>query len=361
MGLQRLMDHAYQVTTTSAEPLPHLALTQGDRLGIGAEILAKALSDPELCTQAQFTILGEQGQIASAFRHWGTGAGSKGIPESVQLWDPTLGAVPPEERDLPEQTWIREGALGCLTGRFDALITGPISKASMYARGFRFPGHTEYLAHVTGASHPVMAFTAPQLKVALLTVHEPLARVPELITGPLLLKTLRIIQADLQRWYGLEAPRIAVCGLNPHAGEGGHLGQEERLRIQPVLEQARAEGLDVRGPFPADTVFIKAAQGGFDLVLAMYHDQGLIPVKLLSFGRSVNVTLGLPMIRTSVDHGVAWDIAGKGIAEAQSLKSAIREALQMAIQRATVLRRSSQTAQAGTAQPPWRPTDQPPG
>lgn len=323
------MDHASQTLSAPSSSRPHLALTLGDRQGIGAEIIAKALSDRDVRAQAHYTILGDQALLESAFLRWGAEAYSGGLPEGLRLWDPAQDPVPPQEAKLPEQTWIREGALGCLSGRFDALVTGPISKESMYARGFRFPGHTEYLAHATGARRPVMAFTAPRLKVALLTVHEPLARVPTLLTGELLLETLRIVRADLQRWYGLSAPRIAVCGLNPHAGEAGHLGQEERMIVQPALQHARAEGLDVRGPFPADTVFIQAVQGAFDLVLAMYHDQGLIPVKLLSFGSSVNVTLGLPIIRTSVDHGVAWDIAGKGIADAQSLKAAIREAIFM--------------------------------
>lgn len=315
---------------SSPDLRPRLALTQGDRRGIGAELLAKALSDPELHAHARFTLLGDVAQLKDAFLRWSTLSLERTADTDLTLWDPTLdGPLPPDEASLPEQTWIRTGAQGCMSGRFDALVTGPISKESMYARGFAFPGHTEYLAHVTHAEHSVMAFTAPRLKVALVTVHTPLEQVPSRITQDRILQTLRIVRADLKRWYGLSAPRIAACGLNPHAGEAGHLGSEEQRVITPALERARAEGIHVLGPFPADTVFGKAVQGQFDLVLAMYHDQGLIPIKLLAFGASVNVTLGLPIIRTSVDHGVAWDIAGLGVADASSLKSAIREACVM--------------------------------
>jgi 4-hydroxythreonine-4-phosphate dehydrogenase len=225
--------------------------------------------------------------------------------------------------------YVRAAAHGCLEGRFQAMVTAPICKESMYRRGFTFPGHTEYLAHVTRSARPIMAFSAPGLRVSLATVHVPLRQVFEILTPELILETLRISAQDLQRFFGISRPRIALCGLNPHAGESGHLGDEEQRFLEPALREARAEGIQVEGPLPADTVFGQAIRGRFDLVVALYHDQGLIPVKLLCFGESVNLTFGLPIIRTSVDHGVAYDIAGKGLADAASLNAAIRLALEI--------------------------------
>lgn len=320
-----------------ASSLPTLAITLGDHKGIGAEIILKALASPEFQDAFRPVLIGQYALLESAAQQWAPDLRLQAVstpsltapPALLQVWDPTLQALE-HERDLPEQTYIREAAEGCVRGDFDAMVTAPICKEAMYARGFRFPGHTEYLAHVTGSEYPVMAFSAPGLRVSLVTVHEPLKQVPELITPERVLKTLRISAQGLRELFCIPSPRLALCGLNPHAGENGHLGDEEIRFLQPALAQARAEGIDVTGPLPADTVFGQAVRGRFDLVVALYHDQGLIPVKLLCFGESVNLTLGLPIVRTSVDHGVAYDIAGKGIADASSMCAALRLALELA-------------------------------
>lgn len=322
--------------------LPRLALTLGDHQGIGPEIIVKALKDPAVHARCLPVVVGARELVRQQVERfaphlrlcelpspsaWGeeTFAGSK---DCLWLWDPRLEATS-DEVQLPEQTYIRVAVEGCQRGHFDALVTAPISKESMYARGFRFPGHTEYLGHLTGVPRSVMGFSAPKLRVSLVTVHEPLERVPSLITAERVLETVRISWQALRQLFGVEYPRLAVCGLNPHAGERGHLGREELERLVPALERARAEGIEVEGPFPADTVFVQAVKGRFDMVVALYHDQGLIPVKLLSFGESVNVTLGLPIIRTSVDHGVAYDIAGRGVADASSMTAALELALEL--------------------------------
>lgn len=328
--------------------LPILAITLGDHHGIGAEIIVKALSDPALLGGCIPVVVGDALIMQAHAVRFAPSLPLRLLPspalldrmitddteKGVWLWDPRPEA-PVEEALLPEQTYIRAAVEGCQRGIFDALVTAPISKESMYARGFQFPGHTEYLGHLTGVSRSVMGFSAPRLRVSLVTVHEPLARVPELLTPGRVLETVRISWQALKDLFGVQRPRLALCGLNPHAGEQGHLGREELERLHPVVEQARAEGIELEGPFPADTVFVQAVRGRFDMVVALYHDQGLIPVKLLSFGESVNVTLGLPIIRTSVDHGVAYDIAGRGVADASSMGAALRLALELSAHRNT--------------------------
>jgi len=207
-------------------------------------------------------------------------------------------------------------------GRVDGIVTAPINKAAFAAAGLHWKGHTDLLAHLCHVPDVAMMFWSEKLRVVLATVHIPLADVPAALTQERLLSTIRLTASALPR-FGITSPRIAVAGLNPHAGEDGLLGGEEISTIRPAIAAARAEGLDVHGPFPADTLFVRAAQGEFDVVIACYHDQGLIPVKLLSFGHSVNVTLGLPIIRTSVDHGTAFDIARQGKADPGSMVEAI--------------------------------------
>lgn len=338
------MPQAQSNTTDS----PRLLLTLGDHHGIGAEIIVKALIHPEFAARSDFqpVVVGSHAILSEAASRWApalelrqagqldeamTLCAAPGSP-AVTCWDPTPHA-PPGEANLPEQTYIRAAAEACLDGTAAALVTAPISKESMYARGFTFPGHTEYLAHVTGTGRSVMAFAAPGLKVSLVTVHIPIQQVPQAISQALILETLEISARDLRRFFGIEQPHLAICGLNPHAGEKGKIGKEEQLIIEPAVEQARARGVRVSGPLPADTVFGQAVKGKFDLVVALYHDQGLIPVKLLSFGESVNLTMGLPIVRTSVDHGVAYDIAGQGIADESSMRAAIRLALNIVSRR----------------------------
>jgi 4-phospho-D-threonate 3-dehydrogenase / 4-phospho-D-erythronate 3-dehydrogenase len=226
---------------------------------------------------------------------------------------------------------IIECASACLAGRIDAMVTAPINKKYFQLAGYRFPGHTEFLAHLSGAPEIAMAFLTDRLKVVLATIHVSLRTVAESLSSEEVYRKLHIILTEFPR-LGLPCGKVAVAGLNPHAGESGIMGGEDVERILPAVERARATFPNsmIEGPLPADTLFWRAYNGEFDVVLAMYHDQGLAPIKLISFGESVNVTLGLPFIRTSVDHGTAFDIAGKGIARHDSMNSAIRWALRLA-------------------------------
>ena len=220
---------------------------------------------------------------------------------------------------------------GALSGEFAAMVTAPVQKSTLMEAGFDFMGHTEYLAARTGAALPVMMLQNAALRVALVTTHLPLAEVPHAVTAERLRATLQIVHEDLRRRFKVAAPRIAVLGLNPHAGESGHLGREEIDVIEPVIRQLRAQGLDVRGPVPADTAFTpQFLAGGVDVVVAMYHDQGLPVIKHEGFGQTVNVTLGLPIIRTSVDHGTALSLARTGRADTGSLESAVSLAIELA-------------------------------
>ncbi|MEO1573351.1 MAG: 4-hydroxythreonine-4-phosphate dehydrogenase PdxA [Pseudomonadota bacterium] len=218
----------------------------------------------------------------------------------------------------------------CLDGRADAMVTAPLHKAIINDAGIPFTGHTEYLAARTGSPRPVMLLCAGTLRVALATTHLPLSAVPSAITDDTVDSTLRILRDDLTRWFGISAPAIGVCGLNPHAGEGGHLGHEDDAIIAPVLERARADGHATLGPLPADTAFTPRILDQVDAILAMYHDQGLPPLKYAGFGEAINVTLGLPILRTSVDHGTALDLAGSGRADDGSLRAALGLAIDLA-------------------------------
>jgi len=223
---------------------------------------------------------------------------------------------------------LRQATAACLRDGYAALVTGPVHKGIINDAGIPFTGHTEFLAELSGG-HPVMMLACPELRVALATTHLPLRQVADAITPELLRRTLEVLYRDLQRRFGLPQPRILVCGLNPHAGEGGHLGREEIEIIEPTLERLRQCGMDLIGPLPADSLFTPRYLRQADAVLAMYHDQGLPVLKHLGFGRAVNITLGLPLIRTSVDHGTALELAGSGLAETGSLDYALREAQRM--------------------------------
>lgn len=223
---------------------------------------------------------------------------------------------------------LRHAADGCLSGRYAAMITAPVHKGIINDAGIPFSGHTEFLAERTGG-HPVMMLACPGLRVALATTHLPLRKVADAITPSILEQVVEILDRDLRRRFGVDQPRILVCGLNPHAGEGGHLGREELDVIIPVLDQLRANGMNLIGPLPADTLFTEPKLETADAVLAMYHDQGLPVLKHKGFGRAVNITLGLPIIRTSVDHGTALDLAGSGRCDSGSLAAAIDTAIEM--------------------------------
>jgi 4-hydroxythreonine-4-phosphate dehydrogenase len=288
--------------------LPTLAITVGDPSGIGPEIVSAACADPRVRAVCATTVYGPSAIEELAQYPVGRVSAASGR----RAYDEILRAVDD----------VR-------AGRVDAIVTAPINKAAFAAAGLPWKGHTDLLAHLCGVPDGVMMFWSQKLRVVLATVHIPLAQVPAALTKERLLGIIRITAASLPR-FGIPEPRIAVAGLNPHAGEDGLLGGEEIATIRPAIDAARAEGIDVHGPLPADTLFVRAANGEFDVVIACYHDQGLVPVKLLSFGHSVNVTLGLPIIRTSVDHGTAFDIARQGKADPGSMVEAILLAAMLA-------------------------------
>lgn len=286
---------------------PIIGVTAGDPGGIGPEIAHKALADPALARLCEIRIYGPS-----------TG---------VEVARFARGRVSAEAGRAAYDAIVRATA-DAQAGAIAAMVTAPISKAAFAAAGLPWKGHTDLLAHLTGAPRVAMMFAAEALRVVLATVHVPLADVPRLLTRERLEEVIALTAAELPR-FGVASPRIAVAGLNPHAGEDGLIGTEDAAVIRPAVEASRARGLTVDGPFPADTVFVRARRGEFDGVIACYHDQGLIPVKMAAFGRAVNVTLGLPIVRTSVDHGTAFDIAGKGIADPSSLIEAIGLAVRL--------------------------------
>ena len=285
--------------------LPRIALTAGDPAGIGPEIVAKAAADPGVRAVCEPVIF-----------------------ESSAAGEIRLGEVSAAAGQAAYDT-IVSAVAAAMRGEVDAIATAPINKLAFAQAGLPWKGHTDLLAHLCGARRVAMLFHAPQLKVVLITVHVPLRDVSALLTPELVADTIRLTAESLPL-FGIARPRLALAGLNPHAGESGVLGTEDDAVLTPAVAAARAAGIDIRGPFPADTVFGRAARGEFDCVLACYHDQGLIPVKLLAFGQAVNVTIGLPIIRTSVDHGTAFDIAGQGVADAGSMIEAVKLAAQMA-------------------------------
>ncbi len=219
---------------------------------------------------------------------------------------------------------------GCLDGEFQAMVTGPVHKASINQAGFTFSGHTEYIASACGDVHPVMMLMNGTLRVALVTTHVPLSAVPAMLTAERLEQTLAVVHRDLRDKFAIEAPQLLICGLNPHAGEQGYLGREETEILQPVLDKLRDEGMELTGPVPADTAFTPRSLQDIDAVIAMYHDQGLPVLKARGFGETVNITLGLPIVRTSVDHGTAFQLAGTGRADPGSLQAAVDVARQLA-------------------------------
>lgn len=346
---------------------PVIGITVGDPAGIGPEISVKAAFSEDILACCHPVLIGDKEGLQEECRRQGYRPAplhlQPGAPLPADLNTPLLlPAIPLGTRTdrthrsaarylslpptLPEGEPIELGraqaAAGraaaaaietavdlCLAGHLDAMATAPINKTSFSLAGIPFPGHTEYLSYLTGCDDFAMAFIAPRLRVALLTIHVPLHEVPGLVRQPALERLIRLVDREL-KGYGLASPRIALAGLNPHAGEGGLFGEEEQREMLPAIQSCRADAIDVSGPYPGDTLFLRAYQGEFDLVIACYHDQGLIPIKCFSFGEAVNVTFGLPLIRTSVDHGTAFDLAGKGIADASSMRAAIRLAAELA-------------------------------
>ncbi|MES9873274.1 MAG: 4-hydroxythreonine-4-phosphate dehydrogenase PdxA [Candidatus Sedimenticola sp. 6PFRAG7] len=328
-------------------PDPLLAVTPGEPAGIGPDLLVQYAQQPR---EASLVAVCDPGMLLQR-------AELLGLPLTIRLLDPgnpvvhheagTVSVLPVDMRQAAEPgklssanadyvvRSIEAATEGCLSGLFTALVTGPVHKGIINEAGLPFTGHTELLAELTGGARPVMMLACPELRVALATTHLPLKDVSAAITRESLEEVIRILHGDLSNRFGIVRPKILVCGLNPHAGEGGHLGSEEIETIEPVLGQLRAEQMDLVGPLPADTLFTPRYLEQADAVLAMYHDQGLPVLKHLGFGHAVNITLGLPIIRTSVDHGTALDLAGTGKAQSGSLKAAIESALFLAKSGAT--------------------------
>jgi 4-hydroxythreonine-4-phosphate dehydrogenase len=311
--------------------LPRIAITMGEPAGIGPDLVAGLLQQR---WSAQLSVIGDGEVLAQRAELLGLR-----LPRDGWDLEHCPCAVPVraghlDSRNAPAVVHMLErGCDGCLDGRHEALVTAPVQKSVINDAGVAFSGHTEFLAERCGTPNPVMLLVADSLRVALATTHLPLREVPDAITPQRLRSTLRVLAAGLADGFGMSAPRILVCGLNPHAGEGGHLGREEIDLIIPCLERLRGEGLRVFGPVPADTAFTPERLVEVDAVLAMYHDQGLPVLKHAGFGRAVNVTLGLPIIRTSVDHGTALDLAGGGNVDPGSLHAALRLAIEMADRR----------------------------
>ena len=287
---------------------PRVAITAGDPAGIGPEIAARAAADPSVLDVCEPIVYGIPNGQSFAPGRLSAAAGRAAYDAIVRASD------------------------AAKNGTVDAIATAPVNKEAFRLAGLPWNGHTDLLAHLTGAKDVAMMFYSDALRVVLATVHIALAEVPRTLTTASLTATIDLTARELPR-FGIATPRIGVAGLNPHAGEHGLFGREEETIMAPAIEACRARGVDVAGPFPADTIFVRARRGEFDVVIACYHDQGLIPVKLVAFGQAVNVTLGLPIIRTSVDHGTAFDIAGKGVADPQSMIAAVLLAARLAAAR----------------------------
>jgi len=325
--------------------LPLIAITMGDPAGIGPEVAVKAIADEAVRSACRLALFGDDAALREAARRFGLPADWATVRSpsdlrpnapGAQLCD--LGGVPPallfaaratREGGAASLAAIEAAARAAADGLVAAIATAPIHKQAIAMAGSPFAGHTDLLAHLLAAAHPVMMLVGGPLRVALVTHHIALAEVPHAISTEAIAAVARTTAASLRRYFAVAEPRLAVCGLNPHASDASRFGDEELRIIEPAIVQLRHAGLSVRGPVPPDTCFLRAVRGEFDAVVAMYHDQGLIPLKLLAFDEAVNVTLGLPIIRTSADHGTAYDIAGKGIASPRSMIAAILLAARM--------------------------------
>jgi 4-hydroxythreonine-4-phosphate dehydrogenase len=314
-----------------------IALTPGEPAGVGPDIAVRLAQQPPACAlvliadPAMLEARAQQLRLAFATREWnGRDAAGPGV---YVLPMKARHPVKPGQLDVANAPYVIEtlttAGAGCLRGEFDALVTGPVHKGIINDAGIAFTGHTELLAAHSGTAQPVMMLACPGLRVALATIHLPLAAVPGAITRERLTAVLEVLHRDLRNRFGIADPRILVCGLNPHAGESGHLGREEIEVIEPVLRSLSARGMRLRGPVPADTAFIPAQLADVDAVLAMYHDQGLPVLKHHDFAHAVNITLGLPFVRTSVDHGTALELAGSGKADSSSLDAALDLAIEL--------------------------------
>ena len=322
---------------------PVIGMTMGDPSGIGPEILAKVLNTPATYDICRPLVIGDRHVMEKAASLLSMdltlnpiekpedgvySPGTLDILECSQIKGEITGAqFPTPETGKAMEAYILAGIRLAMDRQIQALVTGPITKTGLSRAGSDFTGHTELLAHETGTENFAMMMAGDKLKVVLATIHIPLIKVAEILTHETLMRIIRLTHTSLKHRFGIENPRLAAAGLNPHAGEEGLFGNEEEALIAPALEAARAEGINIEGPLPPDTVFYHGYNGRFDAVVCMYHDQGLIPFKMVHFEDGVNTTLGLPIIRTSVDHGTAYDIAWKGIARESSLEQALKMAV----------------------------------
>lgn len=323
----------------SANKLPRVGITIGDPAGIGSEVVLKSLADFSRDTAVCLpVIIGDATYLREAATELNLPCDFKTIKKGEAIPDNQTEPLIYDLENISEKIvfgsesaatgraaadYIETAVEMCLKNELDAICTAPISKHALALAGIIFPGHTEMLAALSNTEEFAMSFFAGKLRVVLLSTHVSLRRAIELIKSDAIVELIRLTNREMQR-FGIEKPRLAVAGLNPHAGEAGMFGEEEAAEINPAIEQCRAEGINVAGAFAADTVFWRAGRGDFDAVVALYHDQATIAVKSFAFGESVNVTLGLPFVRTSVDHGTAFDIAGKNRAEHSSMNAAIR-------------------------------------
>src|SRR5215471_3970695 len=340
------METLKQEAAESVAARPRVGITMGDPAGIGPEVVLKAVAEAEVTALCQPVIIGDAQLLAHTARTLNLQCGYEIVRRDEEM--PSSGAEPIifhlNNIQGHVEPGIESGAAGkaageyieaavelCAAGSIAAIATAPINKRALFLGGYSFPGHTEFLAQLTSTDDYAMGFVAANLRVVLISTHVPLSQAIGLVRRERLEKTIRLAHHELQRW-GIQEPRIAVAALNPHGAEGGLFGIEEASEIVPAVEHCVVtDRINVSGPFSADTVFLRASRGEFDAVVACYHDQAMIPVKCLSFGEAVNVTLGLPFIRTSVDHGTAFDIAGKGVAEHSSMVAAIKLAAELSL------------------------------
>ena len=326
----RLLRHRPFFEHPARPVTPRVAITLGDPRGIGPEIVGKVMQDPP--SGADFVVIGPEelvGEYPDRVAVGSLGTREEGRGRREDLGDKSL--LPPPSSLLPQHAGgltgraVERAVALALDGQVDAIVTGPAEKRALHLAGYPFPGHTEWLAQLAGGADVAMMLAAEKLRVVLVTTHIPLRQVLEVLTTDRAVAVGRIAQRALRQWFGIAEPRLAICAVNPHAGEGGLFGDEDETVLRPA-----AETLGAAGPLPADTVFVKAMRGDFDAVLAPYHDVGMTAIKMAAFGRGVNVTLGLPFIRTAPDHGTAFDIAGKGVADAGSMKQAVQLAVELA-------------------------------
>ncbi|MBW4636051.1 MAG: 4-hydroxythreonine-4-phosphate dehydrogenase PdxA [Iphinoe sp. HA4291-MV1] len=346
---------------TSVQSYPRLALTLGDPAGIGPEVILKALTDPEVSKSCEVTVVGSRDLLVEIYTKLKLAENSEpladlaelsilDVPLDKHIQDKIITGTGNAGSGAASFAYMETAIAQTLAGQFDGIVTGPIAKSAWKAAGYNYPGQTELLAQKSGAKRVGMLFVARSphtgwiLRTLLITTHIPLSQVPKVLTPQLMTEKLDLLVECLEKDFGLERARIAIAGLNPHSGEQGQLGHEEQDWLIPWVEQERKNrpNLQLDGPIPPDTMWVKPGQAWYgsidssktaDAYLALYHDQGLIPVKLMAFDRAVNTSIGLPFVRTSPDHGTAFDIAGKGIADATSMKAAIQLAAELVSQR----------------------------